>query len=125
MAVTDPAQTLEKGLTLSGDTNISSGSTHQAEFLVEGLREGTHVVDFDIAEPLRFPGRAPKRELDCTWRCQVRNPTFSLNMVHPNVVRKDEPYRLYATVTNTSSTPANFFAGAGPAWLDGCPACRR
>ena len=35
MAVTDPR--LEKGLTLSGDTNISSGSTHQAEFGVEGL----------------------------------------------------------------------------------------
>ena len=110
MAVTDPAQTLEKGLTLSGDTNISSGSTHQAEFLVEGLREGTHVVDFDIAGTLAIPGTTPKG-LTGTARgvVQVRNPTFSLNMVHPNVVRKDEPYRLYATVTNTSSTPANFF----------------
>ena len=111
MAVTDPAQTLEKGLTLSGDTNISSGSTHQAEFLVEGLREGTHVVDFDIAGTLAIPGATPKA-LTGTARgvVQVRNPTFSLNMVHPNVVRKDEPYRLYATVTNTSGTPANFFS---------------
>ena len=51
---------LSKGLTLSGDTNISSGSTHQAEFLVEGLREGTHVVDFDIAGTLAIPRASPK-----------------------------------------------------------------
>ena len=60
-------------------------------------------------EPFAIPGATPKA-LTGTARSQVRNPTFSLNMVHPNVVRKDEPYRLYATVTNTSSTPGKLFS---------------
>ena len=110
MAVTDPVQTLEKGLTLSGDANISSGSTHQAEFLVEGLREGTHVVDFDIAGTLAIPGATPKAltgTARALSRC-VTPPLVSIWCIRMSFV-KMSPIALYATVTNTSSTPANFF----------------
>ncbi|MBM3225668.1 MAG: hypothetical protein FJZ47_17965, partial [Candidatus Tectomicrobia bacterium] len=37
----------------------------------------------------------------------MRNPTFSITLSHPRTVRSGEPYDLYATVTNTSQTPAN------------------
>ena len=37
----------------------------------------------------------------------VRNPTFAVTLAHPRTVRSGEPYAIYATVTNTSRTPAN------------------
>jgi len=111
LAVTEPAQLADQALLMGSNNNIEPGATHQTEFLVEGLREGTHVVEFDLSGTLMIPGAAAT-PLIGTARgvVQVRNPTFTLNMVHPNVVRVDEPYRLYATVTNTSSSPANLFS---------------
>ena len=78
---------------------------------MEGLREGTHVVEFDLSGTLSIPGAEEGIPLTGVARgvVQVRNPTFTLNLSHPSVVRVDEPYRLYASVTNTSNAPANFF----------------
>ncbi|MBT6177181.1 MAG: hypothetical protein HOI23_08020, partial [Deltaproteobacteria bacterium] len=100
-------------LPLLGDhaDGIHPQSTHQAEYLVEGLREGTHVVEFDLSGTLSIPGAPEGLPLEGVARgiVQVRNPTFTLNLSHPDVVRVDEPYRLYASVTNTSNAPANLF----------------
>ena len=40
---------------------------------------------------------------------QVKNPTFSIVLAHPDVVREFEEYSVFATVTNTSTSPANLF----------------
>ncbi len=90
-------------------TSLGPGQTGNAEYLIEGRREGTHVVEMELAGtlnglpigPVAVRGRAAGAVL-------VRNPTFTLTFTHPEVVNAREPYSLDVTVTNTSLSPANF-----------------
>ena len=87
---------------------LTPGTQGQGEFLVEGLREGGHLIDIAInavmdglpSGPVRLLGKAAGAVF-------VRNPTFSITLAHPRTVRSGERYDLYATVTNTSLTVAN------------------
>lgn len=88
---------------------LAPGESGSAEYLVEGRREGTHVVEMEIhgtlhglpIGPIPVRGRAAGSVL-------VRNPTFTLTFTHPEVVNAGEAYTLDVTVTNTSQSPANF-----------------
>lgn len=104
----------QEGLPLldaEGSDSIVPQATNQAEFLVEGLREGTHRVDFDIHGELFIPqlGKTVPMTGSAGGVVQVRNPTFNITLAHPDVVREGEAYSLFATVTNTSSVMANLF----------------
>jgi len=80
----------------------------QSEFLVEGLREGLHVMDVILrgdleglaAGAVEVQGRAAGSVL-------VRNPNFSLAFSHPRTIRSGEPYEASVTILNTSSVAAN------------------
>ena len=88
---------------------IAPGETGNAEFLVEGMREGSHVIEMEISGtltglpvgPVEIRGRAAGAVL-------VRNPAFTLTFTHPEIVNAGEEYDLDVTVTNTSESPANF-----------------
>ncbi len=88
---------------------LSPGETGSAEYLVEGRREGTHVIEMAMTGilsglpvgPVTITGRAAGTVL-------VRNPTFTLTFTHPDLINTGEPYTLDVTVTNTSESPANF-----------------
>ncbi|MBL8142881.1 MAG: carboxypeptidase regulatory-like domain-containing protein, partial [Acidobacteria bacterium] len=90
-------------------TTLGPAQTGNAEFLVEGRREGTHVVEMELAGtlnglpigPVPIRGRAAGAVL-------VRNPKFTLTFTHPDIVNAGEPYTLDVTVTNTTESPANF-----------------
>jgi hypothetical protein len=85
--------------------------TGQAEFLVEGLKEGLHVMDLELtgeldglaAGSVKIKGRAAGSVL-------VRNPKFSLAFSHPATVRTGEPYDAFVTVLNTSQVVANLLS---------------
>ena len=87
---------------------LRPGQTGQAEFLVEGLQEGLHVMDLDLTADLyglaagvvQVKGKAAGSVL-------VRNPRFSFAFTHPRTVRAGEPYEASVTVLNTGSTVAN------------------
>lgn len=87
---------------------LQPGEAGQAEFLVEGLQEGLHVMDIRLTADLeglaagvvKVSGRAAGSVL-------VRNPKFSLAFSHPKTVRTGEPYEASVTVLNTSQSPAN------------------
>ncbi|MCU0256531.1 MAG: hypothetical protein MUF60_07290, partial [Vicinamibacterales bacterium] len=108
VAVTQPGADGKLG---TGDdiTTLGPGQTGNAEYLVEGRREGTHVVEMELSGtllglpvgPVPIRGRAAGAVL-------VRNPTFTLTFTHPDIVNAGEPYTLDVTVTNTSESPANF-----------------
>ncbi|MFN7916659.1 MAG: Ig-like domain-containing protein [Vicinamibacterales bacterium] len=99
------------GILGNGDdiTDLGPGQTGNAEFLVEGRREGTHVVEMDLSGtlngmpvgPVAVHGRVAGAVL-------VRNPKFQLTFTHPDTVNAGEAYTLDVTVTNTSTSPANF-----------------
>jgi 5-hydroxyisourate hydrolase-like protein (transthyretin family) len=88
---------------------LEPGDSGNAEFLVEGRREGSHTIEMSITGtllglpvgPVAIAGRAVGAVL-------VRNPTFTLTFTHPEIVAAGEPYSLDITVTNTSTSPANF-----------------
>ena len=87
---------------------LQPGESGQAEFLVEGLQEGLHVMDLDLeadmdglaAGPVKVRGKAAGSVL-------VRNPKFSMAFSHPRTVRVGEPYEASVTLLNTGITPAN------------------
>lgn len=87
---------------------LQPGEGGQAEFLVEGLQEGLHVMEVKLAADLeglaagmvKITGKAAGSVL-------VRNPNFSLAFSHPRTVRAGEPYEASATILNTSLVPAN------------------
>ncbi|MEX0741475.1 MAG: hypothetical protein WD079_01675, partial [Phycisphaeraceae bacterium] len=87
---------------------LQPGQSGRAEFLVEGLQEGLHVMDLDLeadmdglaAGPVKVMGKAAGAVL-------VRNPRFSMAFSHPRTVRAGEPYEASVTILNTGITPAN------------------
>lgn len=89
--------------------SLAPGESGNAEYLVEGRREGSHTVEMEISGmlyglpvgPVPVRGRAAGVVL-------VRNPTFTLTFTHPDIVNAGEEYSLDVTVTNTSESPANF-----------------
>ena len=80
----------------------------EGEFLIEGLKEGSQQFDIAIDATLfGLPSGPVKLEGAAAGSVFVRNPTFAVTLAHPRTVRSGEPYAIYATVTNTSRTPAN------------------
>ncbi len=95
--------------TADDEDSLGPGESGNAEFLVEGRREGSHVVEMEITGtltglpvgPVAIRGRAAGAVL-------VRNPSFTLTFTHPEIVNDGEEYDLDVTITNTSQSPANF-----------------
>ncbi|MEQ1872012.1 MAG: hypothetical protein ABL961_18505, partial [Vicinamibacterales bacterium] len=89
--------------------SVGPGESGSAEYLVEGRREGSHVIEFNITGtlnglpvgPVQVTGRAAGAVL-------VRNPSFTLAFTHPDTVAAGERYSLDVTIINTSESPANF-----------------
>lgn len=89
-------------------TRLRPGETGTAEFLVEGLHEGLHLLDIDLEGDLeglaagstRIRGRTSGSVL-------VRNANFSLTFAHPITVRAGEPYQASVTLLNTGDVEAN------------------
>jgi hypothetical protein len=89
--------------------SLGPGESGNAEYLVEGRREGSHVVEMRITGTLNGLPIGPVTVTgSAAGSVLVRNPNFTLTFTHPEVVSAGEPYTLDVTVTNTSTAPANF-----------------
>ena len=94
--------------TTDDSPRLASGETGQAEFLVEGLQEGLHVMDLKLTADLEgLAAGLVKIEGAAAGSVLVRNPKFSLAFSHPRTTRAGEPYDAFVTVLNTSQVPAN------------------
>ena len=84
----------------------------RAEVLVEGRKQGTHLVEFDLQGVLDgFPDGELRRVTGTAkGAVVVRDPTLGLTITHPEVVRTDEEYSLFLTVSNTSNAPVNLLS---------------
>ena len=95
---------------------LQPGDTGQAEFLVEGLREGLHLMELELKGKLDGLGGATVDIMGkAAGSVLVRNPNFSLAFSHPRTVRAGEPYKIAVTVLNTSAVPANLVSISLPA----------
>src|ERR1044071_2342533 len=91
-----------------GSTIIVAGAMASADWSVEALRSGTHTVDLEIRATYKQAGQdnvALKGKVSAAL--VVTDPRFQINFVHPDTVRKDEPYTAYAFITNVSPQKQN------------------
>ena len=66
-----------------------------AEFLVEGVREGSHVMEVEIRGILEGLPSGPAEVMGkARGSVVVRDPNFALTFIHPDVVRAGERYEL-------------------------------
>ncbi|MCJ7526055.1 MAG: carboxypeptidase regulatory-like domain-containing protein [Candidatus Aminicenantes bacterium] len=87
---------------------ILAAFSGMAEFLAEGLKEGTHTIRVDFKGTLAgLPSGDTEVKGSALGAVLVRNPEFSVVFSHPDVVRSGEEYDLYMTLTNTSKATAN------------------
>lgn len=87
---------------------IEAGDTGMAEFLVEGLREGLHTLEFELRGTLEGLAAGPTVVRGrTTGAVLVRNARFSMAFLHPMQVRAGEPYLASVTLVNTGDTVAN------------------
>ena len=97
-------------------TFLIAQATGEAQWLVEGLREGTHIVDISLEGVVDgLPSGIQRVAGKARGAVVVRDPTFGITVSHPNVVRRDEEYPLRLTVSNTSNAPANLVTVKLPA----------
>ncbi len=80
----------------------------EAEFLLEGLTEGNHIVEFEMEGILEgLPTGVQRITGKARGAVVVRDPSLSVSISHPDTVRNDELYKLYMTVTNLGTNPVN------------------
>ncbi|MHB9001120.1 MAG: Ig-like domain-containing protein, partial [Thermoanaerobaculia bacterium] len=90
-------------LTLDGQTVLVAQADGKAEYVLEGLKSGTHTIDIEVRATMKQPGQAGI-PLAGTVRSSiiVYDPRFNITFSHPDVVRADEPYSTWTFITNAS-----------------------
>ena len=87
---------------------IHPGEQAEAEFLIRAEREGFHPIEFDIDATLEG---LPTGDVEVTGQATggvlVRNPFFDMSFSLPAVVRRDESFTMYVTISNVGEASAN------------------
>jgi len=98
-------------------TMIVAQAQGNAEWLIEGLQEGTHVVTVNVDGVLDgLPGAGPQPVgAEAQGAVVVRDPRLAVHVAHPRVVRAGIEYSLYYTVTNVGTAPVNLISLKLPA----------
>ncbi|MFA7402346.1 MAG: Ig-like domain-containing protein, partial [Pelobacteraceae bacterium] len=100
-----------KSGTLDDISSLKPSESGQADFTIEGLKEGTHKLDFEITATLEgLPIGPVTLKGKATGAVLVRNPDFAITMGHPATVRSGEAYDLFITVSNTGKSVANLIS---------------
>lgn len=87
---------------------LDPGQTGEAEFLIRGEKEGYHAIDFDIGATLEGLVTGPVAvTAKANGGVLVRNPYFDMTFITPGIVRKDDDFNLYVSVSNISQALAN------------------
>jgi hypothetical protein len=89
-------------------TLVVATAEAEAEFVVEGLREGTHIVEFAIEGWLDgMPEGSRMVAGQAKGAVVVRDPTLAIDIGRPDVVRAGEEFDLILAVTNLGNAPVN------------------
>ena len=88
--------------------SFNPGQTGQATFLLEGLREGLHTVNFDLEGTLQgLPTGNVTVRGSVPGAVLVRDAEFGVTFTHPSVVRAGQEYDLGLTVYNSGRRNLN------------------
>jgi hypothetical protein len=87
----------------TGERFLIAQAQGNVDWSLEALRTGTHTVDVDIRAIYKAPNQADVAlHGKISSSIVVSDPRFQINFVHPDNVRKSEPYTAFAFITNTS-----------------------
>jgi hypothetical protein len=107
--------------------SFGPGESGQGTFLLEGLKEGLHTVNFDLEAtleglptgPIQVKGEVPGAVL-------VRDASFAVTFTHPAIVRAGQQYDLGMTLYNSgASAIRGAFAQLNPDSVSGATLVRR
>ena len=88
--------------------SFNPGQSGQATFLVEGLKEGLHTVNFDLQGTLQgLPTGNVTVRGSVPGAVLVRDAEFGVTFTHPSVVRAGQEYDLGLTVFNSGNRNLN------------------
>ena len=109
LAVTDPPVAVGQRVPLvaeDGASVIAPGKQAVASWTVEGLKAGTHTLQWELTGELRRNGKPPMTLASkAQGLVEVVDARFHLAFSHPDVVRENEPYTLFVTISNMSRAP--------------------
>ncbi|HUJ15849.1 MAG TPA: carboxypeptidase-like regulatory domain-containing protein, partial [Thermoanaerobaculia bacterium] len=90
----------------TGATFLVAQAQGSAEWSLEALQPGTHTLNIVVRATYSAPDQ-PDVPLKGTLQASlvVSDPRFQVNFIHPDNVRKGEPYSAFAFVTNASPSP--------------------
>ncbi len=91
----------------TADDTVAFGPAEsgQASFLIEGLEEGLHEIDFDLEAILEgLPSGPVKVRGEVSGAVLVRDASFAVTFTHPGVVRAGNQYDLGMTIYNSGPT---------------------
>ena len=102
-------------------TSFGPNESGQASFLLEGLKEGLHTVNFDLEAMLEgLPSGPVKVRGEVAGAVLVRDASFAVTFTHPSVVRAGNQYDLGMTIYNSGQTDIQgAFARLPPASISG------
>lgn len=102
-------------------TSFGPNESGQASFLLEGLKEGLHPVNFDLEAMLDgLPSGPIKVRGEVSGAVLVRDASFAVTFTHPSVVRAGNDYDLGMTIYNSGQTDINgAFAQLPPTSISG------
>jgi hypothetical protein len=93
---------------LNGASTLNAGQTGQAAWTIVANSEGFYGINFGINATLEGLPTGPVNLIgSASGGLLVRNPYFNMTFAVPAVVRSQELFNVYATVTNTSQAIAN------------------
>lgn len=90
----------------SDDTTVfPSGAGGQASFLLRGIRQGLHTINFDLTGKLEgLPGGPINIRGQISGAVLVRDASIAVSFTHPSVVNKNQEYDLSMTLYNQGDT---------------------
>jgi hypothetical protein len=81
------------------------GESGQGTFLLEGLKEGLHTVNFDLEAMLEgLPSGPVKVKGEVPGAVLVRGASFAVTFTHPAIVRAGQTYDLGMTLFNSGAS---------------------
>jgi hypothetical protein len=91
--------------------SFNPGQSGQAAFLLEGLKEGLHTVNFDLEGTLQgLPAGNVTIRGSVPGAVLVRDAEFGVTFTHPAIVRAGQEYDLGLTIFNSGSRNLNGIA---------------
>ncbi|MDT7780154.1 MAG: large repetitive protein [Acidobacteriota bacterium] len=101
--------------------SFGPGQSGQGTFLLEGLKEGLHTVNFDLEAMLEgLPSGPVKVKGEVPGAVLVRDASFAVTFTHPAIVRAGQTYDLGMTLFNSgASTIRGAFAKLSPNSISG------